>query len=55
MKVAIVGGARENTSIALRIQHTSNGGLNSANPGLDMIGFNFVFTFLDDQTEIDDD
>ena len=40
-------GARENISIALRIQHTSNGGLNSTNPGLDMIGLDFVFTFSD--------
>ena len=36
-------GVRENISIALRVQHTSNGGLNRTNPGLDTIGLNFVF------------
>ena len=40
-------GARENISIALRVQHTSNGGLSSTNPGLDMIGLNFAFNFSD--------
>ncbi len=40
-------GARKNISLALRVQHTSNGGLSSTNPGLDMIGLNFVFTFSD--------
>ena len=35
-------GARENISIALRVQHTSNGGLNRSNPGLDTIGLNFA-------------
>ena len=35
-------GARENISLALRVQHTSNGGLSSTNPGLDMIGLNFA-------------
>lgn len=29
-------------ALALRIQHTSNGGLNSTNPGLDAIGLNFT-------------
>lgn len=28
--------------LALRIQHTSNGGLNGTNPGLDAIGLNFT-------------
>jgi len=40
-------GARENISLALRIQHTSNGGLSSTNPGLDMIGLNFAFNLSD--------
>ena len=39
-------GARDASSISLRIQHTSNGGLNSTNPGLDMIGINFAFNTL---------
>lgn len=34
-------GYRERTTISLRIQHTSNGGLNKPNPGLDMIGLNW--------------
>jgi len=36
-------GARENISIALRVQHISNGGLRSTNPGMDMIGLNLTF------------
>jgi len=40
-------GARENISLALRVQHTSNGGLSSTNPGLDMIGLNFAFNLFD--------
>ncbi len=36
-------GARKNISLALRVQHTSNGGLSSTNPGLDTIGLNFAF------------
>ena len=40
-------GARENVSLALRVQHTSNGGLSSTNPGLDMIGLNFAFNLSD--------
>ena len=36
-------GARENISVALRIQHISNGGLSSTNPGMDMIGLNLTF------------
>ncbi|MEM6986107.1 MAG: acyloxyacyl hydrolase [Pseudomonadota bacterium] len=30
------------SAILLRIQHTSNGGLNSRNPGMDMIGITFT-------------
>ncbi len=40
-------GVRENISLALRVQHTSNGGLSSTNPGLDMIGLNFTFNLFD--------
>lgn len=32
-------------SLALRAQHTSNGGLNEDNPGLDMVGLNFAVDF----------
>ena len=35
------GGSRR-YSLALRFQHTSNGGLNDANPGLDAIALNFT-------------
>ena len=38
-------GPRDAVSLALRIQHTSNGSLDSTNPGLDMIGLNFTFDF----------
>ena len=36
-------GARENISVALRVQHISNGGLSNTNPGMNMIGLNFAF------------
>ncbi len=39
-------GAREDSSIASRIQHTSNAGLNNTNPGLDMIGLNFQLQLI---------
>lgn len=32
-------------SLLLRIQHTSNGGLRGANPGMDMLGLEFSFSF----------
>ena len=38
-------GVEERFSLALRAQHTSNGGLNSENPGLDMVGLNVAFEF----------
>jgi hypothetical protein len=38
-------GARESVALSLRIQHTSNGGLSSTNPGMDIIGLNFAFDF----------
>ena len=31
-----------NSALTLRIQHISNGGLNSTNPGMDMIGISYV-------------
>lgn len=40
-------GRNEAYSISLRAQHTSNGGLNSENPGLDMIGLTFAVEFRD--------
>ncbi len=36
-------GARDSVTLSLRIQHMSNGGLNSTNPGMDMIGLNIAF------------
>lgn len=38
-------GPRQAFAAALRIQHTSNGGLSSTNPGLDMIGLSSTFDF----------
>lgn len=38
-------GERRALSIALRIQHTSNGGIDSTNPGLDMVGLNISYDF----------
>ena len=32
-------------SVRLRVQHTSNGGLNGNNPGLDLVGFDFGIEF----------
>lgn len=36
-------GVRRSVSIALRLQHTSNGGLRSTNPGMDILGLNFSY------------
>ena len=36
-------GPRDSAARSLRIQHTSNGGLNSTNPGVDVIGLNITF------------
>ncbi len=36
-------GSDPRNSISVRIQHTSNGGLSRANPGLDMVGLEFSF------------
>lgn len=38
-------GRRQSVSVSLRAQHTSNGGLHSNNPGIDMFGINFAFNF----------
>ena len=43
--VGVTFGARDSMALALRIQHMSNGGLSSSNPGMDMIGLNFAFNF----------
>lgn len=40
-------GATGALALALRIQHTSNGGLASDNPGMDMVGLNLSINFLD--------
>jgi hypothetical protein len=39
--------ARNNLSMSLRIQHMSNGGISSTNPGMDMVGIRFAFDFSD--------
>ncbi len=39
-------GNRDALSLSFRVQHTSNGGLSSTNPGMDMIGINIVFNPL---------
>ncbi len=36
-------GAHDSVALSLRIQHMSNGGLSSTNPGMDMIGLNITF------------
>ena len=38
-------GQSQQSAVALRLQHISNGGLNNANPGMDMLGINFSFDF----------
>lgn len=38
-------GRNDSIAVSLRLQHTSNGGLNRTNPGLDMIGLSFVHNF----------
>lgn len=38
-------GGDDDSSISLRIQHTSNGGLDSTNPGMDMVGIDFAINF----------
>lgn len=36
-------GKHKRSNIALRVQHISNGGLNSTNPGLDSVGLSFSY------------
>ena len=36
-------GRQRDHSVSIRLQHISNGGTNSTNPGVDMIGIDFVF------------
>ena len=38
-------GANDALTVALRLQHTSNGGLHDTNPGLDMAGIEFTYDF----------
>jgi len=47
--LSLVGrfGDAEKYSVALRAQHTSNGGLHRTNPGLDMVGLMFAVEFRD--------
>ena len=36
-------GPHDAMSVSVRIQHMSNGGISSTNPGMDMVGINFAF------------
>ena len=45
VSIGVSLGRRQAYSFSLRAQHTSNGGLSSANPGIDMFGLNFAFNF----------
>lgn len=38
-------GRRQAIAVSLRAQHTSNGGLHDANPGIDMLGLNVSYRF----------
>ncbi len=38
-------GVRRNVSLALSLQHTSNGGLRTTNPGMDIVGLSFGYDF----------
>ena len=38
-------GGDRNTELSLRLQHTSNGGLDDINPGLDLLGFSLIVNF----------
>ena len=42
-EVGVHFGSRSRGRIALRIQHTSNGGLDSTNPGMDVISLSFSY------------
>lgn len=43
--VGVSYGRRHAFSLSLRAQHTSNGGLDDTNPGIDMLGLNVAFNF----------
>lgn len=38
-------GTHRQATLAFRFQHTSNGGLNDTNPGMDMVGVSFGYSF----------
>lgn len=40
-------GRQQTIALSIRAQHTSNGGLNDTNPGIDMLGINVAFNFTD--------
>lgn len=44
LSLAMALDERRSLILALRIQHTSNGGLNADNPGLDMAALGFVYS-----------
>ena len=43
--IGVALGDDDASSISIRIQHTSNGGLSSSNPGMDMVGLNLAVNF----------
>ena len=45
IEIGALFGREQSTAVSLRLQHTSNGGLNSTNPGIDTLGLNFAFNF----------
>ena len=47
LSIGAAFGRFEQYSLSLRAQHTSNGGLNEDNPGLDMVGLNLQVNFAD--------
>ena len=44
-EIEIAFGNARALRMALRIQHTSNGGLSGTNPGMDIVGFSFSYNF----------
>lgn len=45
VSIGMTFGRQQAIALALRAQHTSNGGLSDVNPGIDMVGLNFTFNF----------
>ena len=45
LSIGATFGRQKSFAVSLRAQHTSNGGIASTNPGIDMIGINFSFRF----------